>query len=125
MLPMRLLPNLALQLEQCGEISMWFVQIIESVLNLEVMKLDVTPLLVPLHTHTHSLHSSLPHCGRRVAALRLCSFPLILRLHFSPALSKCLASLCQPPFTYVRPTHTRVCAHIHGQAEGRQVGGNQ
>ena len=53
--PMRLLPNLVLQLEQCGEISMWFLQIIESVLNLEVMKLDSYPSTPPtplFHAHT-------------------------------------------------------------------------
>lgn len=57
--PMRLLPNLVLQLEQCRVISMWFLQIIESVLNLEVMKVEHPHKHKSAHTHTYT-------------ALRLC-----------------------------------------------------
>lgn len=88
--PMRLLPNLVLQLEQCGEISMWFLQIIESVLNLEVMKLDFYPPSPPPHTHTH--------CPVALAAFSLWFFSLLLSLsHISLSFSL----LCLSHFSFL------------------------
>ena len=79
--PMRLLPNLVLQLEQCGEISMWFLQIIESVLNLEVMKLDFYPPPPSAHTHTHThTHTLLSLSAFSSLVLR---FIVIAKPHFS------------------------------------------
>lgn len=65
-------------------ISMWFLQIIESVLNLEVMKLDFFPLThtsttLPIHTHTHSsvLVCLFFFCGLLYGAIAVMHFAVV------------------------------------------------
>ena len=104
---------------------MWFLQIIESVLNLEVMKLDFSSPATHTHTHTHTY----THCPVSVPFFPPLSFFSSLSLSYI-SLSFSLLSLSRfsvlplfsPkksfPFCHLRPTHTHTHTYTHRSEEG-------